>query len=236
MKAKDAQISLKKLANPKRVAQLQRFFKTGPGEYAEGDILIGVYVPDIRKVANKYKTLPITETKKLLKSKIHEDRLLALLILVNQFKNGNLKDQETLYTFYLNNTQYINNWDLVDASAHLIVGPFLEGKSTKILEELAKSENLWERRIAMMATFNEIKKSKFKTALKIAKILLNDSHDLIHKSVGWMLREIGKRDLETEEKFLEKHSTKMPRTMLRYAIERFPKEKYRYFLEKKQSK
>jgi 3-methyladenine DNA glycosylase AlkD len=112
---------------------------------------------------------------------------------------------------------------LLDASAHLIVGPFLEGKSKKILEELAKSENLWERRIAMMATFNEIKKSKFKTALKIAKILLNDSHDLIHKPVGWMLREVGKRDLETEEQFLEKHSTKMPRTMLRYAIERFPK-------------
>jgi 3-methyladenine DNA glycosylase AlkD len=236
LKAKDVQIYLSKLANPGRVDQLQRFFKTGPGEYAEKDILIGVYMPDLRKVASKNKTLPIAETKKLLKSKIHEERLLALLILVDQFKNGNLKDQETIYNLYLNNTQFINNWDLVDASAHLIVGPFLEGKSKKILEELAKSENLWERRIAMMATFNEIKKSKFKTALKIAKILLNDSHDLIHKSVGWMLREVGKRDLETEEQFLEKHSTKMPRTMLRYAIERFPKKKYRYFLEKKQSK
>jgi 3-methyladenine DNA glycosylase AlkD len=233
LKAKDVQKSLNKLGNPGRVEQLQRFFKTGPGEYAENDILIGVYVPEVRKIANKYKTLPIAETKKLLKSKIHEERLLALLILVDQFKNGNLKDQETIYNFYLKNTQYINNWDLVDASAHLIVGPFLEGKNTKVLEELAKSENLWERRIAMMATFNEIKKSKFKTALKIAKILLNDSQDLIHKSVGWMLREIGKRDLETEEQFLEKHSTKMPRTMLRYAIERFPKEKYRYFLGKK---
>lgn len=195
-----------------------------------------MYVPDVRKVAHKHKSLPITETKKLLKSKIHEERLLALLILVDQFKNGNPQDQETIYKVYLNNTQYINNWDLVDASAHLIVGPFLKGKSTNILEGLAKSENLWERRIAMMATFHEIKSEKFKTALKIAKILINDSHDLIHKSVGWMLREIGKRNLATEEKFLEKHSTKMPRTMLRYAIERFPKEKYRYFLEKKITK
>ena len=236
MKTKYVQISLNKLAKPERVPQLQRFFKTGPGEYAEGDILIGVYVPDIRKTANKYKTLPIAETKKRLKSKIHEERLLALLILVNQFNNGNLKDQETIYNVYLSNTKYINNWDLVDASAHLIVGPFLEGKNSKTLEELAKSETLWERRIAMMAAFYEIKKLKFGTALKIAKILLNDSHDLIHKSVGWMLREIGKRDLETEEQFLEKHSTKMPRTMLRYAIECFPKEKYRYFFEKKQSK
>ena len=146
MKAKDVQIYLSKLANPGRVDQLQRFFKTGPGEYAEKDILIGVYMPDLRKVASKNKTLPIAETKKLLKSKIHEERLLALLILVDQFKNGNLKDQETIYNLYLNNTQFINNWDLVDASAHLIVRPFLEG--------LAKSENLWERRIAMMAKFN----------------------------------------------------------------------------------
>ncbi len=236
MKAKDVQKSLRSVARPDRVEQLQRFFKSGPGEYAEGDILIGVYVPDARKIASEFKTLSITEIKKLLKSKIHEERFVALLILVDQFKIGIRNDQETIYNLYLDNTKYINNWDLVDASAHLIVGPFLEGKSKKILEELAKSEDLWKRRIAMMATFHEIKKSKFKTALKIAKILLNDSHDLIHKSVGWMLREIGKRDLETEEQFLEKHSTKMPRTMLRYAIERFPKEKYRYFLEKKQSK
>ncbi len=233
MKAKDVKDSLRSVSHPERVEFLQGFFKSGPGEYAEGDILIGVYVPDARKIARKYKTLSITETKKLLKSKIHEERLVALLILVDQFKNGNSEDQETIYNLYLANTKYINNWDLVDASAHLIVGPFLEGKNKKILEELAKSESLWKRRIAMMATFYEIKNEKFTTALKIAKILLNDSHDLIHKSVGWMLREIGKRDLATEEKFLEKHSTKMPRTMLRYAIERFPKEKYRYFLEKK---
>ncbi len=233
MKAKDVQKSLQSVAKPERVEHLQRFFKSGPGEYAEGDMLIGVYVPNARKIAQQYNTLALGETKKLLKSKIHEEGFVALLILVNQFQNGDSKDQETIYNLYLENTKHINNWDLVDASAHLIIGPYLENKEKKILEKLSKSKILWERRISMMATFSYIKKGKFKTALKIAKILINDSHDLIHKSVGWMLREIGKRDLAVEEKFLEKHSTKMPRTMLRYAIERFPKEKYRYYLGKK---
>lgn len=219
---------LKDKANPKRAKILQRFFKTGPGEYGEGDIFLGIVVSDIRGVAKKYNSLKIEEVARLLCSKIHEERLTALLIIINKFQTG--EDKKKIYNFYLKNTKYINSWDLVDLSADKIVGIYLLDKPKSILYKLARSKNIWERRISIIATFNFIKNNKFEETLKIAKILLNDEHDLIRKAVGWMLREIGKRNLKTEEKFLKKYYKKMPRTMLRYAIEKFPEKKRKQYL------
>ena len=219
---------LKAKARPKKAKILQRFFKTGPGEYGEGDIFLGIVVSDIRGAAKKYSSLKIEEAARLLHSKIHEERLTALLIMVNKFQAG--EDKEKIYNLYFKNTKYINNWDLVDLSADKIIGAYLSGKPKSILYKLARSESIWERRISIMATFNFIKNNKFKETLKIAKILLNDEHDLIHKAVGWMLREIGKRDLKAEERFLKKYYKKMPRIMLRYAIERFTEKKRKQYL------
>lgn len=279
---------LKAKANPKKAKLLQRYFKTGKGEYGEGDVFLGVMVPETRKIARKYKDLKLKEIEKLLKSKFHEERLAALLILVQQFqqrhsvminhntmmyhsvsehkpfsaktleaqgamtchstplkhlKEGVMtchsnrsseKIQEKIFNFYLRNTKYINNWDLVDLSAPKIVGEYLLDKNKQILYRLAKSKNIWERRIAVLSTFAFISRGKFNEALKIAEMLLNDERDLIHKAVGWMLREIGKprnvhgdalrgkKDQKTLERFLKKHASKMPRVMLRYAIERLP--------------
>lgn len=232
---------LKKLANPKKVGVLQEFFKTGIGEYGEGDIFLGITVPVSRKIAIKFKSLPFAGITKLLKSKIHEERLIALLILVNNSNTGDEKIQQGIYEFYLKNTKYINNWDLVDLSADKIVGGYLFNHSKggalvahensrenfvssprHTLIKLAKSKNVWERRIAIVATYYFIKNNKFGETLKIAEILLSDKHDLIQKAVGWMLREVGKRDLKTEIRFLDKYYRKMPRTMLRYCIEKFP--------------
>ncbi len=215
---------LKAKANPKRARILQRFFKTGPGEYGEGDIFLGVTVPEVRKIAKRYGDSGRQDIRKLLHSKVHEERLAALLILVHNFQAGNHKQKESIFDFYLKNTKNINNWDLVDVSADKIVGKYLIDESKEILHKLARSSNLWERRIAIMSTFHFIKNGKFEETLRMSEILLNDSHDLIHKAVGWMLREVGKRSLETEEKFLERYYKNMPRTMLRYAIERFPEE------------
>ncbi len=215
-------------ASPEKAKILQRFFKTGPGEYGEGDIFLGVVVPDIREVAKKYGNLELKKVVKLLYSKIHEERLTALLIMVDKFRSGNNKKK--IYNLYLKNTKHINSWDLVDLSADKIVGVYLLDKPKLILYKLARSKSIWERRVGIMATFNFIKNNKFKETLKIAKILLNDEHDLIHKAVGWMLREIGKRDLKTEEKFLKKYYKKMPKTMLRYAIEKFPEKKRKQYL------
>lgn len=213
---------LHSLANPEKAKHLQRFFKTGKGEYAEGDKMLGITVPAQRKLALKFKELSLADVTKLLQSKWHEERLTALLILVYQFQKGDERKQQKIFKLYLDNTPYINNWDLVDTSAEFIVGPWLEEKDKSLLVELAHSELIWERRIAMLATFHHIKKGKPDWALKIAEILVEDSHDLIQKAVGWMLREVGKRcSLEAEEAFLKKHHRKMPRTMLRYAIERF---------------
>jgi len=219
---------LKTKANPGKAKILQRFFKTGKGEYAEGNVFLGIVVPETRKIVQKYNSLRLEDVAKLLRSKIHEERLAALLIMVNKFQTG--KGKEKIYNLYLKNTKYINNWDLVDLSADKIVGDYLFNKPKAILRKLAKSKSIWERRIAIMATFNFIKNNKFEETLKIAKILLNDKHDLIHKAVGWMLREVGKRDLKTEEKFLKKYYKKMPRTMLRYAIEKFPERKRKQYL------
>jgi len=221
----------RKTADPKRAALLRRFFKTGPGEYGEGDVFLGLTVPQSREIAKKYSDLKLAEAEKLIHSKIHEERLIALLILVIKFKSSDEGDREKIYHFYLKNTKFINNWDLVDLSADKIVGSYLLDKNKNILTQLAHSKNVWERRIAVLATFDFIKNSKFSDALKIARILLNDSHDLIHKAVGWMLREVGKKSLKTEEKFLRPHYKKMPRTMLRYAIEKFPEKKRQKYLK-----
>ena len=219
-------------ANPKKAKILQGFFKTGKGEYGEGDIFLGLVVPETRKMAEKYLALNLAELKKLLNSKIHEERLLALFILTAQFNRAEEKGRQKLFKFYLSQTRNINNWDLVDLSADKIVGSHLKNKDKKILYQLAKSRNLWERRIAILATFYFIKQGQAKETLKIAEILLNDKHDLIQKAVGWMLREVGKRCGEkTEEKFLKQHCRKMPRTMLRYAIERFPENKRKKYLQ-----
>ena len=208
----------------------QRFFKTGPGEYAEGDKFIGVQVPDTRIIARKHASLSDKEILDLLHSPIHEERLLALLILITQFEKADDKGKKKIYQIYLNNTRRINNWDLVDLSAPRIVGAFLRGKDKKPLYKLAKSQIIWERRISIISTFNFIKHREFEEALKISEMLLKDKEDLIHKAVGWMLREAGKRDQRTEEQFLKKHTQQMPRTMLRYALEKFPEKKRRYYL------
>ena len=219
------------LGNKEQAAISQRFFKTGPGEYGEGDIFLGIKVPVLRKIAKDYFELPLKEVKPILGSKYHEIRLLSLFIMVDQFSKGDPKKKKSIYELYLKNTGLINNWDLVDSSAHHIVGPYLMDKSKAPLYELAQSDLLWERRIAIMATFYYIKNDKFTDTLKIAGRLLADKEDLIHKAVGWMLREIGKRHLPSEETFLKTHYHDMPRTMLRYAIEKFPEPKRKRYLK-----
>ena len=218
---------LEKLTNKEKAEIFQRFFKTKKGEYGEGDIFLGISVSEQRNVANKYLNLSLSELQELLNSKIHEHRLTALLILIQKENN---KD---LINFYLKNTKNINNWDLVDCSAHKVLGEYLIDKDKSILYKLAKSNNLWEKRIAIISTFYFIKNNQFEDTLKISEILLQDKHDLIHKAVGWMLREIGKRDLEKEENFLKKYYKEMPRTMLRYAIERFEEIKRQDYLKNK---
>lgn len=230
------QTELQKLGNPQKSKNSAWFFKTGKGEYGEGDIFLGVTMPEQRKLIKKYLHLSLKEIKQLLQSPEHEFRMCALLILVEKFKKGTEADREKIYDLYLQNTRWINNWDLVDTSAEYIVGPWLEVRKEKmkILERLAKSESLWERRIAMLSTFCYIKKGNSKEAFQIAKLLLNDDEDLIHKAVGWMLREIGKRcSVEEEEMFLKKHYLNMPRTMLRYSIEHFPEGKRKAYLSGK---
>ena len=222
---------LKLKANKKKAQILQGFFKTGPGEYGEGDIFLGVSVPEVRRTAKKFKDLSFKDLRTLLRSSIHEERLLALLILVHNFSNADGKKQTKIFDFYLKNKLYINNWDLVDLSAPRVVGGYLLNKNKKILYKLANSKNIWQRRIAIISTFEFIKNNNFKDTLKISRVLLKDEHDLIHKAVGWMLREVGKRDLEEEEDFLRKFYLNMPRTMLRYAIERFPEKKRQDYLK-----
>jgi 3-methyladenine DNA glycosylase AlkD len=221
MKANEISKRIQKMGNKEDAKFLQGFFKTGPGQYGEGDIFLGIRVPATRKLAKEYKDLPLKEVLLLLRSPYHEVRLFALISLVSAFDKDDESAQKKIYDLYLANTRYINNWDLVDISAPNIVGAFLLTRSRKPLYQLAKSTSLWERRIAVLATFYFIKNNQFTDSLKIAEILLNDKEDLIHKAVGWMLREIGKRDTESAEAFLQKHCRTMPRTMLRYAIERF---------------
>ncbi|MDO8647298.1 MAG: DNA alkylation repair protein [Candidatus Diapherotrites archaeon] len=221
---------LSKLANPERARLLQGFFKTGKGEYAEGDIFLGISVPETRRIAKKFSQLSLAELQKNLESKYHEERLAALLILEEKFRKSPKAERKRIFEFYLENAQFVNNWDLVDLTAPKILGEFLVDKDRKILYALAKSRNLWERRIAVLSTLAFIRRKEFEDSLKIARILLSDSQDLIHKAVGWMLREVGKKDKKALLDFLKENHNLMPRTMLRYSIEKFPEKERKELL------
>ena len=213
---------LRALENREQAKHHLRFFRTGPGQYGEGDQFLGLRVPQIRTLAKEFAALPLKELEKLLASKWHEARLLALVIMVDQYERADERVRDAIFRAYIRNTHRINNWDLVDASARDIVGAHLEKGSRALLTRFARSKSLWERRIAMIATHHFIRRGDVRVTFRIAKLLLRDKHDLIHKAAGWMLREAGKIDRAAEEKFLEAHAADMPRTMLRYAIERFP--------------
>ena len=220
------------LGDQERAKKLAGFFKTGKGQYGEGDVFLGIPVPEQRKVAKKYIGLSFDELLEFLKSEIHEFRLTALLILVLKYGKADDSEKEIIYNFYLKNTNFVNNWDLVDLTAPKIIGDHLVNRDRSILFQLVKSASLWEKRIAVLASFSFIKNNDFDDAFSISKSLLYDQHDLIHKAVGWMLREIGKRDQEALEEFLMKYNKQMPRTMLRYAIEKFEEKKRKYYLSK----
>lgn len=222
MTAKDITARLTALADPERAKLLQSYFKTGKDEYAQGDVFLGLTVPAIRKLVRVFKDCPHVENLQLLKSPFHEARLLALLLFVRSYQAGTIIEKKRIYTDYLANTRHINNWDLVDLSARQITGAHLADKPRSPLYKLARSKSLWERRIAVISTFHFIAENDYEDALKIAEILIKDKEDLIHKAVGWMLREVGKRDRAVEEAFLRPRYMTMPRTMLRYAIEKFP--------------
>jgi 3-methyladenine DNA glycosylase AlkD len=213
---------LKQLGDPEDARFLQGFFKTGPGQYGEGDVFLGVRVPVTRKLARQYRDTSLAQVTKLLTSKYHEARLLALLTMVYQFRNGDSGTQKRTYDVYRSHLRWINNWDLIDGSAGYIVGGYLVNRSRTPLVRLARSPNLWRRRVAIMATLHFIQQGDFDDTLKLADMLLHDEHDLIHKAVGWMLREVGNRDRAIEVAFLDSRYPTMPRTMLRYAIEKFP--------------
>jgi 3-methyladenine DNA glycosylase AlkD len=218
------------LASPAVAETNQRFFKTGSGQYGEGDHFLGLRVPTLRALARKYRDLPYTDALKLLKSDWHEERLLGLILLVNAYEDGSDRDKERIHRAYLSNVRYINNWDLVDASAGQIVGAHLTAANVGLLVKLAKSKDMWERRISIVATFHFIKHDEFRPTLRIAQMLLGDRHDLIHKAVGWMLREVGKRDRKVLDAFLGENYSVMPRTALRYAIERHPEKVRKAYL------
>lgn len=222
---------LQSLGNPQKAKDLQWFFKTGKGQYAEGDQFVGIVVPNIRKVVNLYwDVIDLSEVQQLLLSPFHEFRLCALLILVKKYPS----DQENIYNFYLKNLEYINNWDLVDLSCHHIIGNYsYEHKDYSILYKLSQSTNLWEKRISIVSTTYFIRNNYFEPTIEISKTLLVDPHDLIHKAVGWMLREVGKRDQKMLTDFLDEHALVMPRTMLRYSIEKFPETLRQHYLKRK---
>ncbi len=221
---------LAKLSDPEHAMKLQGFFKTGKGEYGEGDVFLGLRVPDQRRVAKKYRKAPLTDVSELLRSEIHEHRLTALFILTEQFNKGNEETRRRIVDLYLSNTAYVNNWDLVDSSAHKILGEWLIDKERGLLYELARSESLWERRISVISTFAFIRRGDMVDAVALAEALVDDEHDLIHKASGWVLREVGKKDQSVLEKFLLDHYKTMPRTMLRYSIERLPEELRRFYM------
>jgi len=226
-----ADISAKK--NIKQADILSRFFKTAKGQYGYGDFFLGIKVPVQRQIAKKYITLKLDDLQKLINSKFHECRLTSLLILTYRFPKSSKIEQREIYNFYIKNLNHINNWDLVDLSAPNIIGNYLYKKSHRPIYNLVKSKNIWHRRIAVLSTFHFIKNNDFTDSIRISKLLLNDKHDLIHKAVGWMLREIGKRDQKQLIEFLDEHCLEMPRTMLRYAIEKLSESERKKFLIKK---
>jgi 3-methyladenine DNA glycosylase AlkD len=218
------------MRNEEHQAVLAGYFRTGPGEYGEGDRFLGIRIPALRALVREYRGLPVDEAATLLRSPWHEARLLALLLLGDAYARGGAETREAIYRLYLASTAYINNWDLVDSSAPHIVGAHLEGRDRSVLDRLARSASLWERRIAILATQHFIRRGDFAPTLHIAEMLVDDRHDLIHKAVGWMLREVANRDRETAESFLRRHHATMPRTMLRYAIEKFPPDLRRHYM------
>jgi 3-methyladenine DNA glycosylase AlkD len=231
--AEDARTKLKSLASPAAAKAATRFFKTGPGEYGEGDTFIGVNVPTLRTASREFRALPLAEVEALLHSPAHEERHLALLILVLQVAKGDEAHRKQVFDLYLGNTRFVNNWDLVDGSAPQVVGGYLLTEPKEPLFALAKSASLWERRIAVVTTQHFIRHGEFDDTLAISELLLGDEEDLIHKATGWMLREVGQKDQSALEGFLEEHAAVMPRTMLRYAIEKFPPDQRRAYLRKK---
>ncbi len=230
MTADEISKTLRGLVNPDIAEHSQRFFKTGKGEYGEGDRFLGIRVPVLRQYVRKYQATALVDIQKLMTSSFHEERLFSLLLLVHKFTRGDPSERAAIYQIYLDNTQYINNWDLVDSSAHYIVGVYLETRDKPVLYKLVQSDSLWERRIAIISTFHFIKNHQFDDTLNLSKQLIDAQEDLIHKAVGWMLREIGKRDITVEKAFLNSHYKNMPRTMLRYAIEKFPEPLRRQYL------
>jgi 3-methyladenine DNA glycosylase AlkD len=236
MNAKFILDELQSIGTPEKAIHLQRFFKTGTGQYGEGDVFIGVVVPHIRSIAKSNLRIPMAEIYKLLMSKYHEARLCALVILTERFKKGYGEERKEIHDFYMKNTSHINNWDLVDLTCPTVVGEYLTDKNRDILYELVDRNGLWEQRISIVSTFAFIRKGDFFDTLELSKKLLNHPHDLIHKAVGWMLRETGKRDRNILTGFLENYAAKMPRTALRYAIEHYPEPERQYFLKKKNFK
>jgi len=227
----DIQQALRNMADPEIAAHSRRFFKTGEGQYGEGDVFLGIWVPDLRKIARTFKDISPGVCAGLLVSPYHEERMVALIVLVDRFQKAGLNDRESIYHLYMNNIRYVNNWDLVDVSAPAIVGGYFLYKDPRPLKDLAKSPILWERRISMVSTWAFIRRGQLDLTFRIAEILIGDSEDLIHKAAGWMLREAGKREEPTLEDFLKRHYQKMPRTMLRYAIEKLSDERRRAYLE-----
>jgi 3-methyladenine DNA glycosylase AlkD len=224
------QLELQQLANSEQQAILQRFFKTKPGEYGEGDIFLGIKVPRLRQLAKKYQHLALNDIQILLHHSIHEYRFLALILLIHLYNTA--EEKAALVNFYLQHTEYINNWDLVDISAPKILGHYLFNQPREVLYSLARSPSLWERRIAIIATLPFIKSQQFQDTLALSDILLLDKQDLIHKAVGWMLREVGKQNQEVVKSFLQQHYQYIPRTMLRYAIEKFDEKLRQQYLKK----
>ena len=223
---------LRALADPRIASASQRFFKTAPGEYGHGDRFLGIRVPTLRKLAREFRAAPVAAAFALLRSPLHEERALALLILVTRYARGTEAEQQRIYEQYLQHVpKHVNNWDLVDSSAHYIVGAHLVERDRKVLYELARSPHLWSRRVAIIATFRFIKQGSFEDTLAIAEQLLDDREDLMHKAAGWMLREVGNRDAAVAERFLRRHCRAMPRTMLRYAIEKLPERTRRAYLD-----
>jgi 3-methyladenine DNA glycosylase AlkD len=222
-----------KYTNPSKARHSSRFFKTGKGEYGEGDIFLGITIPQTRDVVKKYyKETPLKDLLYFIQSKYHDYRMFGLLCLVYKYEKAKTEEErKEIYNIYISNTKYINNWDLVDVTAPKIVGEYLKDKERDILYTFAKSKDLWKQRISIISTFTFIRNEDFKDTLAISEILVNHEHDLIHKAVGWMLREVGKKDIDVEEKFLKKYYKTMPRTMLRYAIEKFPEEKRQKYLK-----
>lgn len=231
MNLKELKKTIRANANKDHAKTMQWFFKTGKGEYGEGDKFIGIKVPVQRKISKKFGELDLEDLQKLLNSKIHEERLISLLILVDKYDKADEKVKDKIYRFYKKNRRKINNWDLVDLSAPKILGIHLLNHDKQILYKYAHSKNLWEKRISIISTYSFIKNHDFNTTLEISDILLNDDQDLIHKAVGWMLREVGKQSLQILEKFLKPRYKKMPRTMLRYSIEKFPEKKRKKYLK-----